>query len=38
MTGFIVPKFLALQNLRVEYLQFLGGDFPTPLSGGHRSC
>lgn len=28
-----VPKITALQNLGVEYLQFLGGDLHTPPNG-----
>jgi len=29
----LVPKIPALQNLGVEYLQFLCGDFYTPPNG-----
>lgn len=30
LKGVLVPKIPALQNLGVEYLQFLGGDLHTP--------
>lgn len=33
LKGVLVPKIPALQNLGVEYLQFLGGDLHIPANG-----
>ena len=33
LKGVLVPKISALQNLGVEYLQFLGGHLHTPPNG-----
>ena len=33
LRGVLVPKISALQNLGVEYLQFLGGHLHTPPNG-----
>jgi hypothetical protein len=38
LKGVPVPKINVLQNLGVEYLQFLGGDLRTPCNGNVSTC